>query len=124
MKTPEQMAKSLYELLLDDSAGCYDTTVDLFEDQVEYEDQGGKIGIDFGTKTFTITGHILEVFNCETRSEVGDYINEDTTHIGFYQRGEATYASITYQFKTFEDLKNEMLDHTVFMYLDLDKVFN
>lgn len=126
MKTSEQMAKTLYELLQEDCKGCFDTTVKLLNKGVSYQDQGGTIIVDFARKSITITGEITETFDCYNRCQMGaDYVDENTAGLAFFtdKRGE-TYASLEEEYASFKDLRSVMEDRSVFMEIDLDKVFD
>lgn len=126
MKTPKQMAEALYKMLKEDSKGCFDTSVDLYDEIVTYKDQGGLIGVDFDRKTITIKGYIDETFNCVTNADVAEqYVNDDTISVEFF-KGPYGFkmASVTNQYKDYDGLKSEMECHGVFLGLDdFDKIF-
>ena len=125
MKQTEKMAQTLYELLKEDNEGCYDTSIEVNEDQVSIEDQGGKIGIDFSAKTISVTGAFNDTFNANDKYELVDnYTTRHTKSIEFWtsQYG-SQMACVTDQYDTYEELKDNMEMLSVFLYLDLDKVF-
>lgn len=124
MKTNEEMAKALYDLLVEDSENCADVDIGLYKSRVYYVDQGGEICYDFSGKTIRIEGNIRDTFGVETKEQMGDFVNTNTVELTFYKSDyRGLYASLSDQYETFEEMKSVMKEGGVCMYLDLDKVF-
>ena len=126
MEKEERMAQKLYELLKEDSKGCFDVDVDLKDDTtVSYEDQGGKVEIDFENLTIKSTICLDDYGEISEDEFKEEYSDENTIDIDCYPGTfDLTYGEVTNQYNSLADLRSAMEDNSVFMYLDLDTVFN
>lgn len=118
------MAQKLYDLLVEDTEGCCDADVTIYEDQVTYEDQGGKCYFIFGDKIVGREGCLSDTFCVDTKAEFAEeYVNERTSSVEFWETMYGSIkANIANQYETYEDMKAEMYDGPC-RYLDLEAVF-
>lgn len=111
--TPNERAKRLAELLEEDSILCYDVAIKQFKSQVSYEDQGGRVGIDFKELTLTERGCLED----QGLSKEDFVITPDTINIKFWGEGP-THFSRTRQFKSLEELRTALDDWSLFADLE------
>ena len=120
----QERAEKLCYLLKQGHETCCDVDIHLHDTYVSYEDQGGKIEIDFDELTITNSGHISDTFGCDTKEEFGKtYITEKTSYVEFYtSRYGSTHVSLTNQYEDLKSLIDALDEYTLFMDMDLHNV--
>ena len=118
------MADILYDLLKEDNKECFDVAISKpTRTSVKFWDQAGAIIIDFEERTIETIGDLEDCFSIKNKEDIDEYITESTYKIMFFEFKGRTHASLIDLFNSLEELRNKLEDHSIFMYLDLDKVF-
>ena len=124
--SPTVKAQRLYDLLKEDNKNCYDVAISKpTTTSVKTYGPGGSIIVDFENRTIETVGDVQDMFGVDTKQEVAENFTTDNTQkILFFEFMGRFHASVTESFEDDDKLKERMVEHSYFTYLDLDKVFN
>ena len=100
--TSYERAERLYEVIKKEFVRDFDSSVELYDNSIDYQDQSGSICVDFETNR---VGHIAEMEGRTKKEILDSYFSEEVVDIEFYKSDYGIKMfSIIYEFKNLKDM--------------------